>query len=81
MRAAATYRIAQVALSTPGLQELWPAIHQIVGELMPATNFYIALYDPAANLLTFPYFVDEVDKEESLVAARDSVRYVFWCSG
>src|SRR5437879_5240158 len=60
---AATYRIAQVALSTPGLQELWPAIHQIVGELMPATNFYIALYDPAANLLTFPYFVDEVDKD------------------
>lgn len=60
---AATFRIAQVALSTPGLRELWPAIHQIVGELMPAKNFYIALYDPAAELLTFPYFVDEVDTE------------------
>jgi two-component system cell cycle sensor histidine kinase/response regulator CckA len=60
---AATYRIAQVALSTPGLQQLWPVIHQIVGELMPAKNFYIALYDAAAELLTFPYFVDEVDTD------------------
>jgi two-component system, cell cycle sensor histidine kinase and response regulator CckA len=60
---AATYRIAQVALSTPGLQQLWPVIHQIVGELMPAKNFYIALYDAAAELLTFPYFVDEVDSD------------------
>ena len=60
---AATYRIAQVALSTPGLQELWPVIHQIVGELMLAKNFYIALHDTAADLLTFPYFVDEVDTD------------------
>src|SRR5438309_513334 len=58
---AAMYRIAQVALSTPGLQELLPIIHEVVGELMPAKNFYIALYDPATELLSFPYFVDEVD--------------------
>src|SRR5438105_11753382 len=58
---AAMYRIAQVALSTPGLQELLPIIHEVVGELMPAKNFYIALYDPATELLSFPYFVDEED--------------------
>ena len=58
---AATYRIAQIAMGTPGLEELLPAIHQIVAELMPAKNFYIALYDPATKLLTFPYFADEVD--------------------
>ncbi len=28
---------------------------------MPAHNFYIALYDSAKNLLSFPYFVDECD--------------------
>src|SRR4029077_4991009 len=60
---AATYRIAQVALTTPGLQQLWPVIHQIGGELMPAKNFYIALYDPTTELLSFPYFVDEVDTD------------------
>ena len=56
---AATYRIAQVALSTPGLQHLLPVIHEIVGELMPAKNFYIALYDPTREQLSFPYFADE----------------------
>src|SRR5437899_772593 len=56
---AATYRIAQVAIGTPGLQELLPVIHQIVGELMPAKNFYIALYDPIHEQLSFPYFADE----------------------
>src|SRR5437660_10665745 len=58
---AAMYRIAQVALSTPGLQELLPIIHEVVGELMPAKNFYIALYDPATELLNLPYFRAEVD--------------------
>src|SRR3989475_5469231 len=33
----------------------------IVSELMPAKNFFIALYDAATDLVTFPYFVDEVD--------------------
>jgi len=56
---AAIYRIAQVAMSTPGLRELLPVIHQIVGELMPAKNLYIALYDPASERLSFPYFADE----------------------
>jgi len=28
---------------------------------MPATNFYIALYDDRAQTLTFPYFVDEAE--------------------
>ena len=32
-----------------------------VSELMPARNFYIALHDRASDLLSFPYFVDEVD--------------------
>jgi len=28
---------------------------------MPAENFYIALYDPATELVSFPYFVDKYD--------------------
>ena len=28
---------------------------------MYARNFYIALYDPATEMLSFPYFVDEWD--------------------
>jgi PAS domain S-box-containing protein len=58
---AAIYRISEAANSAPTLEELFRSIHQIVGELMPARNFYIALYDEAEDLLSFPYFVDEID--------------------
>ena len=57
----ATYRISLAAHDSPTLQELYRAIHEIVGELMPARNFYIALYDPATETISFPYFVDEYD--------------------
>src|SRR5881394_2448473 len=60
---AATYRIAQAAMSTPGLEDLLPVVHQIVGELIPAQNFYIALYDPVHDVLSFPYAVDERDED------------------
>ena len=36
-------------------------MHGIVGELMDASNFYIALYDDERQMINFPYFVDEVD--------------------
>lgn len=58
----ATYRISQAVHSVENLAELFHAIHRIVGELMPANNFYIALYDEQTKLLQFPYFVDEVDQ-------------------
>src|SRR3989449_6167054 len=59
----ATYRISEAAHAAGNLQDLFAAIHEIVGGLMPAKNFYIALYDPAAELLSFPYFVDEYDPD------------------
>src|SRR5207249_8767653 len=55
--------ISEAAHSARNLQDLFAAIHEIVGGLMPAKNFYIALYDPAAALLSFPYFVDEYDTD------------------
>src|SRR5438132_2733373 len=59
----ATYRISEAAHAAGSLQELFRAIHGIVGELMPAKNFYIALYDAASGMLSFPYFVDEYDSD------------------
>src|SRR5438034_277734 len=59
----ATYRISEAAHAARTLQELFGAIHRIVGELMPAKNFYIALYDAANDHLTFPYHVDEYDSD------------------
>jgi PAS domain S-box-containing protein len=58
---AALYRIAAVANSEVSLDELYRSIHEIIGDLMYAENFYIALYDPKEDLLRLPYFADEVD--------------------
>src|ERR1035437_708054 len=59
---AATFRIAEAAAATESLQDLFTRIHSIVGGLMEAANFYIALHDPSRDVLGFPYFVDEVDE-------------------
>jgi PAS domain S-box-containing protein len=58
---AALYAIAAHSQSAEDLQQFFAAIHNIVGQLMNARNFYVALYDPQSQLLSFPYFVDEED--------------------
>jgi PAS domain S-box-containing protein len=57
----ALYAIAARAHSVENPQQFFAAIHNIVGQLMYARNFYIALLDPEIQLLSFPYFVDEQD--------------------
>jgi diguanylate cyclase (GGDEF)-like protein/PAS domain S-box-containing protein len=57
----AIYRISQAASATENLQALYASIHTILGELMPAKNFYIALYDGFEGMISFPYHVDEYD--------------------
>jgi PAS domain S-box-containing protein len=57
----ALYRVAEKSSSAHDLQQFFAAVHGIIDELMYARNFYIALYDSASDILTFPYFVDEQD--------------------
>ena len=57
----AIYRIAQAADLADSLDTLYPSIHAIIQEVMVADNFYIALYDEANDLLSFPYAADEID--------------------
>jgi len=59
---AALFRIAELSREAESLEALYASVHEVVGTLMSATNFYIAQYDAEGNLLTFPWFVDEVDK-------------------
>ncbi len=58
----AVFAISQAANAATSLGELLPQIHRAIGGLLPADNFYIALYDEDRGLLSFPYFVDEVDE-------------------
>jgi len=57
----ALYRVAEKSSGASDLQQFFAAVHGIVDELMYARNFYVALYDPSTELLSFPYFVDEQD--------------------
>ena len=56
------YNIARVATTVDTLQDLLTAIHKEVSGLLYAETFYVALYDHATGLCTFPYFADEYDK-------------------
>src|SRR6185369_10046480 len=56
---AATYQISQLVLAGGDPAALFAEVHRIIGDLMPARNFYVALLSPDRSLLTFPYFVDE----------------------
>jgi PAS domain S-box-containing protein len=55
------YRISEAARTVWDLPELFRSIHESLGDVLPARNFYIALHDPASGLLSFPYFADERD--------------------
>lgn len=57
----AVYRISQAVESSENLDALYHAVHEIIRDVMPADNFYIAHYHEKDELLTFPYFVDTVD--------------------
>jgi diguanylate cyclase (GGDEF)-like protein/PAS domain S-box-containing protein len=73
----ALFRIAQLSRESASLDAFYKAVHEIVGELMNAKNFYIAQYDEAAHRLFFPYFVDENDQRvDGLNAGRGLTAYV-----
>lgn len=59
---AALLAISEAAHTAEDLLALFQRIHQIIGELLPARNFFVALYDERRDELSFPYFVDEYDQ-------------------
>jgi PAS domain S-box-containing protein len=53
------YSIANWTINTPNLDELYHKIHEELGNIIDARNFFIALYDSSKTYLSFPYYVDE----------------------
>jgi len=58
----ALHAISEAAHNSDNLPSLFEQIHSIIGELLPASNCFVALYDHSRNELSFPYFVDERDE-------------------
>jgi len=66
------FDISELASSINELSSLYPAIHDIIGDLMPAQNFFVAFYEEEKEIINFAYFVDEFDEQEvSQVSADD----------
>ena len=57
----ALYRISETSHSSKDLQDIFCRIHTIIGELLPAENLFIALYDAETDEVSFPYYVDQFD--------------------
>jgi len=61
------YNISRAANSPISLGQLYPIIHQELGNIIDTTNFYIALVDENKDELYFPYYIDEKDEKMPFV--------------
>ena len=57
----ALYRITELSVTAGSLKRFYADVHAVVGELLYARNFYIALLTPDGEHIEFPYSVDERD--------------------
>ncbi|MCX7974300.1 MAG: GAF domain-containing protein [Candidatus Aminicenantes bacterium] len=70
-------RIGEAAATTGNLESLLSFIHHSISQLIPANNFYLALYEAKKKLIYFPYFIDEKDqKPQPRVLGRGITEYV-----
>jgi len=60
----ALFNISKATGESESLEDLLGVIHEQIGLLIDATNFYVAIYDNQSREYSFPYYVDEYDKGE-----------------
>ncbi len=58
-------RISEEAHTTKNIEEFVATIHEILGDLVIARNFFICFYEESSDKYFFPYFEDENDKIET----------------
>lgn len=57
----ATFQISEAVHTASDLKSLYQRVHEIVGSLMPANNFFLLLRDVAADHHVYAYHVDQRD--------------------
>ncbi|CAG4889381.1 bifunctional diguanylate cyclase/phosphodiesterase [Paraburkholderia saeva] len=57
------YDITYLSSSISDRAAFLHAVHTRLGALIDAENFYLALYDPATSMVTYPYYVDVIDTD------------------
>ncbi len=56
------FEISNAVNSTTNLDELYKAIHKSLAKILKVDNLYIGKYDRGNDIMTFPYCIDEIDK-------------------
>ncbi len=57
------YTIADTTSRAENLEHLYEAIRISLSEVLDTTNFFIALYDGQADMISYPYYMDEFDEQ------------------
>lgn len=70
------YAISHAVITTKNVEELSGVIKEQLGQLLDTTNFYIASYDEATDMLTSQYFADQKDFISSWPAKKSMTGYV-----
>ncbi|MFH1041914.1 MAG: tetratricopeptide repeat protein [bacterium] len=60
------YKLSEAVNASRDIKEFYKLVHLTISELLPAKNFYIAIYDEDKQTIRFPYFVDEKDTDLEL---------------
>ncbi len=63
----AIFEIINESEKSQNLDELYPKLHQILAKLMSATNMFLAIYNKTENIISFPYYVDEMDDPDEII--------------
>jgi len=64
------YSIAQSNLNTKNIQEFLSQVHQNLQKNIYANNFFVAVFEPEANNIYFPYHVDEYYEKDKNYLSR-----------
>lgn len=64
------YHITQIANMDVSLSEIYPLIHEQLGQIIDATNFYIALTDFEQRKINFPYYTDVAAGDDEIFINR-----------
>ncbi|HEU0277416.1 MAG TPA: diguanylate cyclase [Rhodanobacteraceae bacterium] len=76
---AALFHIAELAGTTDAIEDFYASAHRVIGDLLYARNFYIALLSDDGARLSFPYWADERNSDfapRRLSAAHGMTEYV-----
>jgi PAS domain S-box-containing protein len=70
------YEISKSAYLAKNLEDFFNSIHQFLGSIINAENFYVAMYDSKNDTISLPYHVDYRDKFASFPAGKTLTGFV-----